>query len=103
MYWYPRLELTGNIQFLYVYIWLVYSRACAYTKLRWDSRSVVLSGYAVSLLLGTGSGVISFGGCLLVDRIFSVVVVDIIWLWLETLVHAWLPSRQLTLAKMQIF
>ena len=52
-------------------------------------------------MLGTGYGVISFGGCFLVDHNVFVVVVDSLWLWPKTLVNDWLSSRKLTLAKMK--
>ena len=85
-----------------MYICILYSIACTYIKLVRASLSVLWSVYGVSLLLDTGSGVISFGSCFMVDRNFSVVVVDGLWLWPETLVDAWFPSRKSTLAKMQV-
>ena len=63
------------------------------------SRSVVFSGYGVSLLLGTGSGVISFGSCFLVDRNCFVVVVDGPWIWPETLVNDWFTKSEVNPGK----
>ena len=86
-----------------MYIFILYSIACTYTKLVRASLSVLLSVYGVSLLLGTGSGVISFGSCFMVDRNFSVVVVDGLWLYPEILIDAWLPIWKINLVNMQIF